>query len=139
MRTGTARGRDADLAAEFDQERRWRGPPRDEVDDKGQQLVLRDRRTSALTRSPDWYIAMCPGKREKLNPFIEPDFVTERVEKMKASIRAKAEHPFWVTKRQWLHQGALPRLREDTAQLITLLFALSNLRMAQRKLMDMRG
>ena len=28
-----------------------------------------------------------PGKRKKLNPFIEPDFGTERVEKVKASIR----------------------------------------------------
>jgi hypothetical protein len=39
------------------------------------------------------------AKRKKLNPFIEPDFVAERVEKMKASIRAKVEHPFRVIKR----------------------------------------
>ncbi len=41
---------------------------------------------------------MRPGKRRKLNPFIEPKFVAERVEKMKASIRAKIEHPFRVIK-----------------------------------------
>jgi transposase, IS5 family len=28
---------------------------------------------------------MRPGKRRKLNPSIEPDFVVERAEKMKAS------------------------------------------------------
>ena len=36
-----------------------------------------------------------------LNPFIEPDFVAERVEKMKASIRARVEHAFRVLKRQF--------------------------------------
>ncbi len=45
---------------------------------------------------PTWHLAMQPGKRRKLNPFIEPEFVAERIEKMKASIRAKVEHPFRV-------------------------------------------
>lgn len=31
-------------------------------------------------------------------PFVMPDFVAESVEKMKASIRAKLEHPFRVLK-----------------------------------------
>jgi IS5 family transposase len=39
-------------------------------------------------QGPTWHVAMRPGKRRRLNPFIEPDFVAERVEKMKASIRA---------------------------------------------------
>ena len=39
---------------------------------------------------------MRPGKRRRLNPFIEPQFLAERVEKMKASIRAKVEYPFRV-------------------------------------------
>jgi transposase, IS5 family len=34
---------------------------------------------------PTWHVAMRPGKRRKLNPSIEPDFVVERAEKMKAS------------------------------------------------------
>ena len=38
---------------------------------------------------PAWHVAMRPGLRRRLNPFIEPEFVAERVEKMKASIRAK--------------------------------------------------
>jgi hypothetical protein len=44
---------------------------------------------------------MRPGKRRLLNPFIEPEFVAEQVEKMKASIRAKVEHPFRVIKQQF--------------------------------------
>ena len=52
-------------------------------------------------QGPTWHVAMRPGTRRKLNPFIEPDFIAERVEKMKASIRAKVEHPFRVLKRQF--------------------------------------
>ena len=88
---------------------------------------------------PTWHVAMRPGLRKKLNPFIEPDFVAERVEKMKASIRAKVEHPFRVIKRQFGFTKVRYRgLAKNTAQLVTL-FALSNLWMARRKLMEMQG
>lgn len=87
---------------------------------------------------PTWHVAMRPGKRRKLNPFIEPDFVAERVEKMKASIRAKVEHPFRVLKRQFGFTKVRYRgLKKNTAQIVTL-FALSNLWMARRQLMKAR-
>jgi IS5 family transposase len=65
---------------------------------------------------PTWHVAMRPGLRRKLNAFIQPDFVAERVEKMKASIRAKVEHPFRVLKRQFgftkvRYRGLKKRLR----------------------------
>ena len=83
---------------------------------------------------PTWHVAMRPGLRRKLNPFIESDFVTERVEKMKASIRAKVEHPFRVLKRQFGFTKVRYRgLAKNTAQLVTL-FALSNLWLARRTL-----
>ena len=82
---------------------------------------------------------MRPGLRRTLNPFIEADFVAERVEKMKASIRAKVEHPFWVIKRQFGFTEVRYRgLAKNTAQLVTL-FALSNLWMARRSLMEMQA
>jgi len=88
---------------------------------------------------PTWHIAMRPGKRSKLNPFIEPDFVAERVERMKASIRAKVEHPFRVLKRQFGFTKVRYRgLAKNTAQIVTL-FALSNLWMARRQLMKAQG
>ena len=88
---------------------------------------------------PTWHVAMRPGKRRKLNPFIKPEFVAERVEKMKASIRAKVEHPFRVIKRQFGFTKVRYRgLMKNTAQLVTL-FALSNLWMARRQLMGARG
>ena len=89
----------------------------------------------AEAEGPTWYVAMRPGLRRKLNPFIEPQFVAERVEKMKASIRAKVEHPFRVIKRQFGFTKVRYRgLQKNTAQLVTL-FALSNLWMARRALL----
>lgn len=57
--------------------------------------LLRKRPEAA---GPTWHVAMRPGKRRLLNAFIEPDFVAERVENMKASIRAKVEHLFRMLK-----------------------------------------
>ena len=93
----------------------------------------------AEAQGPTWHVAMRPGLRRKLNPFIEPDFVAERVEKMKASIRAKVEHPFRVLKRQFGFTKVRYRgLKKNTAQIVTL-FALGNLWMARKQLMGARG
>jgi len=90
-------------------------------------------------QGPTWHVAMRRGLRRKLNPFIEPDFVAERVEKMKAGIRAKVEHPFRVVKQQFGFTKVRYRgLAKNTAQLVTL-FALSNLWMARRDLIGARG
>jgi IS5 family transposase len=90
-------------------------------------------------RGPTWHVAMRPGKRRQLNPFIGPDFVAERIEQMKASIRAKVEHPFRVVKRQFGFTKVRYRgLAKNTAQIVTL-FALSNLWMARRRLMAASG
>jgi transposase, IS5 family len=90
-------------------------------------------------QGPAWHVVMRRGLRRKLNPFIESDFVAERVEKMKASIRAKVEHPFRVVKQQFGFTKVRYRgLGKNTAQLVTL-FALSNLWMARRDLMGARG
>ena len=63
----------------------------------------------------------------------------ERIEKRKASIRAKVEHPFRVIKRQFgLIKVRFRGLAKNTAHVITL-FALSNLWMARRRLLAMTG
>ena len=88
---------------------------------------------------PDWYVAMRPGIRRKLNPFIEPEFNAEQVEKAKASVRAKVEHPFRVVKQQFGYAKARYRgLAKNTARL-TMLFALSNLWMARRRVLGAQG
>lgn len=63
----------------------------------------------------------------------------ERVEKMKASIRAKVEHPFRVIKQQFGFTKVRYRdLMKNTAQIVTL-FALSNLWMARKRLIQAGG
>lgn len=64
----------------------------------------------------------------------ESNRLIDELEKLKASIRAKVEHPFRVIKRQFGHLKVRYRgLAKNTAQLHTL-FALSNLWMARRQL-----
>jgi IS5 family transposase len=79
-------------------------------------------------------IAMRPGKRRELDKSRLADDLTEQLERLKASTRAKVEHPFRVIKRQFGHVKVRYRgLAKNTAQLRTL-FALSNLWMVRRTL-----
>jgi IS5 family transposase len=79
----------------------------------------------------NWHIAMRPGKRKALDKTHPVQSVIDQIERLKASIRAKVEHPFRVIKRQFGHVKVRYRgLKKNTAQLTTL-FALSNLWMAR--------
>jgi transposase, IS5 family len=81
-----------------------------------------------------WHVAMRPGKRKLLDKTDPVDALTDQVERIKASIRAKVEHPFRVIKRQFGHVKVRYRgLAKNTAQLQTL-FALANLWMVRRRL-----
>ena len=82
-----------------------------------------------------WHVAMRPGKRraQKHTPWAA---VSEQLEKLKASVRAKVEHPFRVLKCQFgFVKTRYKGLAKNTVQLITL-FALGNLWMARHKLMQ---
>ena len=86
-----------------------------------------------------WHVAMRPGKRRALDKTKTEDLITDEVERIKASIRAKVEHPFRVIKRQFGHVKVRYRgLAKNTAQLKTL-FALSNLWQARKKLLVLDG
>ena len=90
-------------------------------------------------QGPAWHVAMRPSLRRKLNPFIEPEFLAEQIERAKASVRAKVEHPFRVLKRQFGYTKVRYRgLAKNTAQIVTL-FALGNLWMARRRLIAGAG
>ncbi|MBN9463517.1 MAG: IS5 family transposase [Burkholderiales bacterium] len=87
------------------------------------------------SRLSNWFIAMRPGKRRLLDLNDRLDAITDEIERCKASIRAKVEHPFRVIKRQFGFTKVRYRgLAKNTAQVETL-FALSNLWMARRKLL----
>ena len=99
--------------------------------DTGYQGV--DKRTEA-TGVP-WHVALRPGKRRALDKKTPRGALRDKIEKLKASVRAKVEHPFRVIKRQFGHTKVRYRgLAKNTQQLITL-FALSNLWMARHRLL----
>ena len=87
------------------------------------------------TQAITWHIAMRPGKRKKLDKQHSLSHaLMDQLEKLKAGIRAKVEHPFRILKRQFGYVKARYRgLKKNTLQLKTL-FALSNLWMARHKL-----
>ncbi|AVS77820.1 IS5/IS1182 family transposase, partial [Paracidovorax avenae] len=86
-------------------------------------------------RDVTWHIAMRPGKRRLLDPAKPIEALTRQLERVKAGIRARVEHPFRVLKRQFGHAKVRYRgLAKNTAQLHTL-FALANLWLVRRKLL----
>lgn len=108
-------------------------------------VVFADAGYQGAEKRPDakadtnWHVAMKPGKRRALNKTSELGRLSEQIEKLKASVRAKVEHPFRVIKRQFGHVKVRYRgLKKNTAQLVTL-FALSNLWMVRKKLQALDG
>ena len=87
----------------------------------------------------DWQVAMRPGKRRALDKNTPWGKLVDTAEQLKASVRAKVEHPFRVIKCQFgFTKVRYKGLAKNTAQLVTL-FALSNLWMARRHIMGVRG
>ncbi len=88
-----------------------------------------ENQNSAVT----WHVALRPGKRRTL-PDTESGRLREQIEKLKASVRAKVEHPFHIVKNIFGHKKARYRgLAKNAAQLLTL-FGLANLQIAKRRL-----
>lgn len=84
----------------------------------------------------DWLVAMRPGKRRALDKETKVGALLDKAEKLKASVRAKVEHPFRVLKCQFKYTKVRYRgLVKNTAQLTTL-FALSNLWMARGRILQ---
>jgi len=84
----------------------------------------------------DWEIAMMPGKRNALDKTKASHALTDRIKKIKASIRAKVEHPFRVIKCQLGHRKTRYRgLAKNTSQL-QVMFALSNLWMVRKRMIQ---
>jgi IS5 family transposase len=108
------------------------GSESDVYADAGYQGVGKREETQGM--DVNWHVAMRPGKRRALDKTSTLGAITDQIEKLKASIRAKVEHPFRVIKRQFGHNKVRYRgLSKNTAQLFTL-FMLSNLWMVRKKL-----
>lgn len=110
------------------------GQESDVFADAGYQGV--DKRDDVKDIQASWHVAMRPGKRRALDKTRASHQLIDQLEKLKASIRAKVEHPFRVVKRQFGHVKVRYRgLAKNTAQLVTL-FALSNLWMARKRILQ---
>ncbi len=78
---------------------------------------------------------MRPGKRRLLDPAQQIEALIQQLERVKASIRARVEHPFRALKCQFGHSKVRYRgLAKNTAQLHAL-FALASLWLVRRKLL----
>ena len=130
----TVRGTSGNVADVTEGNSLLHGQEKDVFGDAGYQGA--DKRPDAKA-SHKWHVAMRPGKRKKLDKENKlSDALIDRVEKIKAGIRAKVEHPFRVIKRQFGFAKVRYRgLKKNTLQLKTL-FALSNLWMVRHKLME---
>jgi len=92
-----------------------------------------DKREEA--QGPRWHVAMQPGKRRKLDLTRKWARLLDQAEQLKASVRAKVEHPFHVVKNLFRHKKVRYKgLAKNAAQLFSL-FALANLVIAKRRLL----
>ena len=93
-----------------------------------------DKREALKDRSLRWHIA---AKRGKLKAMAEGPFKTLllKIEKLKAGVRARVEHPFHILKNRFGHRKLRYRgLKKNHAQLWSL-FALANLVIVKNKLL----
>lgn len=96
-----------------------------------------DKREEA--RGPRWHVAMQPGKRKQLDPSHKWARLLEQAEQLKASVRAKVEHPFHVIKNLFKHKKTRYKgLAKNEAQLFSL-FGLANIVIAKRRLLALHG
>ena len=104
--------------------------------DSGYRGVTKREEIKSQEHQPEWHVAMMPSKRRALDKDSPMGAVLEKLEKLKAAVRAKVEHPFQVIKCQWGYRKTrYMGLFKNTVQ-ITMLFALSNLWMARRALLS---
>jgi IS5 family transposase len=100
--------------------------------DAGYQGV--EKREENQNTSVAWHTAMRPGKRKQLDTRTRIGKLQEKLEHLKASLRAKVEHPFHILKNLLGHRKARYRgLAKNTAQLYTL-FGIANLMLARCRL-----
>jgi IS5 family transposase len=90
-------------------------------------------------KRPQWHVAMQPGKRRQLDLTRKWAQLLEEAEQLKASVRAKVEHPFHVIKNRFRHRKVRYKgLAKNEAQLFSL-FGLANLVIAKRALLAMHA
>ena len=87
--------------------------------DAGYRGVHKREDVQAQHPAVNWQIAMMPGQRMAMDRSRPVNALREQLEKLKASVRAKLEHPFRVIKCQFGHRKVRYRgLAKNTSQLL---------------------
>ena len=98
-----------------------------------------EKRPEHENRQVIWQVAARRSTYKKLDKRTVLYKAKRKIEKAKAQVRAKVEHPFRVIKRQFGYAKVrFQGLAKNTSQMVTL-FALSNLWMARRHLLTNAG
>jgi IS5 family transposase len=110
-----------------------------------EQVVFADSGYQGAHKRPEakpgvtWHIARRPSSRKPCEKSGLLGELIDKAEHLKASVRAKVEHPFRVIKQQFGYAKTRYRgLAKNTARL-TVMFALSNLWMVRRQLLTAQG
>ena len=110
-----------------------------------EQVVFADSGYQGAHKRPEakpgvtWHIARRPSSRKPCEKSGLLGELIDKAEHLKASVRAKVEHPFRVIKQQFGYAKTRYRgLAKNTARL-TMMFALSNLWMVRWQILDARG
>lgn len=111
--------------------------------EKRQQEKQKEQQASA---SPQWHTSMMPSKRKAIKAAKTQNGATaqlaqtlDQIEKLKASIRAKVEHPFHIVKNLFKYKKVSYRGIAKNAARHTMLFALANLVIVRKQLLTQRG
>jgi len=98
-----------------------------------------EKREELKDRDIDWQVATKRSKLKAIPKESKLGPLLRRLESVKASIRAKVEHPFHIVKNLFSHRKVRYRgLKKNTAQL-HILFALANLVIAKRQLLALHS
>jgi IS5 family transposase len=101
--------------------------------DAGYQGV--SKRSMFIHSETEWHVAERPGRIRAMKKRSSINKINRAIERTKASIRAKVEHPFRVIKCQFGFIKARYRGMKKNGSQLNMLFALSNLFQARRKLL----
>lgn len=97
-----------------------------------------DKRDEATTGAT-WHVAMKPSVRRRWKKQPRIGKLLDHVERIKAGVRAKVEHPFHIVKNRFgLKKVRYRGLAKNTAQLFTL-FGMANLLIAKRRLFELHA
>jgi len=83
-----------------------------------------------------WHVAMMPSHRKALDKDTPMGAIMDALEKTKARIRAKVEHPFRVIKCQFGHRKTRYRGLAKNTHELRVMFALSNLWMVRKRILQ---